>query len=772
MKRSMKGKLLATVLAFSLLPFGGLANAAQSSLSSTTVIASSSGASASSTGVLDESQAKISKEEAIARFKKLFPDLKDAEVTSIDLGNPNQYPPSHDMIWTIQWSFTVENGSYGFDSAIDAITGDIITYYNPLPKEDSYYPAKISREEAEKIAKQFIPQASPSVKSGDKLQLKSIENDYPQALFGPVQYSFSYQAQVNGIPATNSQIGVVIDGNGKITSYNGFGTGKEYPSPDASLTSQQAVEKMKKELKLQLAYVPGSDYYLNRTNTSQYRLGYVAVSGIGMIDAKSGKFLDDQGQAIDAFPQITYSSISSSAAAFKPHTGGELTKEEAIAVVTAVTSKEALEGTPQASTSTDRDGRKTWSIWNGSPLGGVQIHATVDANTGELLDFSSYSYPSGEASTNETVTAGKPSITEAEAKTKAQDLVTKLFPNASASLKLIDRPGTVSYSPDTAYMYSFQQFYNGKPIQPSAVQINLDKEGKLTNYYNMSTPADKLGKLDSLTAKITEEEALKLYRDAIRAELQYATIGGNYVEGELQQSQVKLVYMPQLTEDDNWGVLVNAVTGKLEQQYVYPGTTEQKGELPADAKKHWASKSLQIMFDYGIIKPETDGLIHPDQTVNNGDWVNILLAGFTGGQNYYITPEKPRFADVPVDSQYASAVEYLVQRGFLKAAPTQKLHPEQTLTRGDLALWLTKLLKYEKLSEFMAKDTDVTALKDAAQIKNKGAVTIAMKLGLLTAEKGKFNPNAPVTKAQISVVLLRLATLQDKVDSPIMNSNY
>ncbi|WP_435165585.1 YcdB/YcdC domain-containing protein [Paenibacillus glycanilyticus] len=770
MKTSMKGKLLATVLALSLLPVGSLAYAADSSVTTTAVASTGTGASTAPGGVLDESLAKISKDEAVERFRKLFPELKDAEVTSIDLGNPNQYPPSNEMVWTIQWNVSVENGSYGFDSRIDAITGDIITYYNSLPKEEAYYPAKVSRAEAEKIAKQFILVASPSMKSTDKLQLKPVESDYPQALFGPVQYSFSYQAQVNGIPTTSNQIQVVVDGNGNINSYYGFSTGTDYPSSDTTLTAEQAAEKMKKELKLQLAYVPGADYYANQTNTSAYRLGYVAVSGIGLIDAKSGKFLDDQGQAIDSFPATSYSAISSSASPFKPHTGAELTKEEAIAVVTAVTGKANAEGTQQASTSTDRDGRKTWSIYNGSPFGGIQTHATVDAKTGQLIEYSTFSYPTGDSSAADQ-TAGKPSITEAQAKAKAQDLVTSLYPNASGSLKLVDRSGTGSYSPDTAFIYSFQQFYKDKPIQPSAVQINLDGQGNLTNYYNSTTPADKLSKLDSLTAKITEEEALKLYRDSISAELQYSTIGGNYVDGKLQEQQVKLVYMPKLTDDNNWGVIVNAVTGKLEQQYIFPGTTVQKGEIPADAKKHWASKSLQVMFDYGIIKPEADGLIHPDQTVNNGDWVNMLLAGFTGGQSY-TTPQKQRFADVPVDSEYASAVEYLVQRGFLKSSPTQKLHPEQALTRGDLAVWLTKLLKYDKLSEFMSGDTDVTKLKDAAQIKNKGAVTIAMKLGLLTAENGKFNPNAAVTKAQISIVLLRLATLQDKVDAPIMNSNY
>lgn len=774
MKRSFKGKMLATVLSLSLLQvpvFGGLAYAANS-VTTTSVISTSSGATAAPGGVLDESLAKISKEEAVERFKKLFPALKDAEAVSVDLGNPNQYPPSNEMVWTIQWSLNVENGSHGFDSAIDAITGDIITYYNPLPREESYYPAKISKEEAEKLAKQFIPVASPSIKEGDKLKLVPVESDYPQALFGPVQYSFAYQVEVNGIPSTNSQVQIVVDGNGNITNYSGFRTRNDYPSPDTTLTAAQAAEKMKKDLKLQLAYIPGSDYYMNRTDTSKYRLGYIPVSGIGLIDAKTGKYLDEKGEPVDALPAAGYSAITSSATPFKPHAGEELTKEEALAVVAAAVGTEMPEDTRQASLGSDGDGRKRWSIWSGDPFGGQQTHAEVDAVTGQLLSYSTYSYSSRESSAGQAQSAAKPAITEAEAKKKAQDLITKLYPNASDSLKLIERDGMVSYNPDTAFMYSFQQFYNDKPIQPTSVQVNLDGQGNLAQYYSMTVSADKLGKLDSLTAKISEDDALKLYRDAIRAELQYSTVGGSYVEGKVQEPQLKLVYTPKMNEDGSWGMMVNAVSGKLEQQYISVGSSDQKGELPADAKKHWASKSLETMFDYGIMKPEADGLIHPDKAVNNGDWITMLLAGFTGGGQSYITPQKQRFADIPVDSEYAPAVEYLVQRGFLKASPTQKLQPERVLTRGDLAVWLTKLLKYDRLSEFMGNAADVTKLKDAAQIKNKGAAMIAMKLGLLTAENGKFNPNAPVTKAQISTVLLRLATLQDKVDAPIMNSYY
>ncbi|CAM4330371.1 S-layer-like y domain-containing protein [Paenibacillus endophyticus] len=93
---------------------------------------------------------------------------------------------------------------------------------------------------------------------------------------------------------------------------------------------------------------------------------------------------------------------------------------------------------------------------------------------------------------------------------------------------------------------------------------------------------------------------------------------------------------------------------------------------------------------------------------------------------------------------------------------------EQTLTRDQLALMLVQMLDYDKLSVFMNKDKDITSLKDASSIQNKGAAALAIKLGLLTSSGGKFHPNAPVTKAQASVLLIRLANLQDKLDTPLI----
>ncbi|KHF33357.1 hypothetical protein CM49_04464 [Paenibacillus sp. P1XP2] len=59
------------------------------------------------------------------------------------------------------------------------------------------------------------------------------------------------------------------------------------------------------------------------------------------------------------------------------------------------------------------------------------------------------------------------------------------------------------------------------------------------------------------------------------------------------------------------------------------------------------------------------------------------------------------------------------------------------------------------------------SLSDASAIKDKGAVALMLKLGLMEAPGGKFDPAKPVTRAEAATILVRLAHLQGNVDTPL-----
>lgn len=720
----------------------------------------------------DESEAKITKEQAVERTKSLFPELKDARVDRVEWGNGNVYPPSDEKIWTIHWTIESGNHSMGFSTQMDAITGDLIQYYSPYDGESqAYYPPKIAREAARDVAKKFIAAAAPTLKVEQLKEEPFYGMAGHSALFGPVQYHFYFNITVNGITASNSIVMISVDGNGKVVSYNGHRSQAEYPSVDTVLTKQQAEQKIKDSLKLNLAYIPdyGKMYY-NPSNVQTYSLGYVLNDTSPLlIDAKTGKFVNYEGKEANEGP-TTYSTFEPIGTPFVENKGKQLSEEQAFEIVKKYASIPA--DYDRTYSTLDQNWRNVkrnvWDFrWSKNMAMGPypsDISASVDADSGQLLEFNTYDFYFGNEAEEPVKKA--PSITEQQARSKAIEVVTALYPDASKNFRLLGNKAEVEDAGKTAYRFAFQLFYDDIRVQDHSIMVNLDGDGKLVNY---SSPyidfSDVEKKLAGMKATVSQEAALSTYKNALTTELRYMNFGGYYVNGQLAKTETKLIYLPVLG-DNHSAYFVHAATGKLVPYY--HNQTESEAAEPTDISKHWASGQLAVMVEHGVLVPDKDGLVHPNENLTLGGWLNMFYRGFNpDGGNYY-GDVKTQFADVAADSEYASAVSFFVNRGWMKANPSGKLNPGKTLTRGELAEQLTSILNYDKLAGYMNQDEDIASLKDAAAIRNKGAAAVALKLGLLTTSGGKFNPNAPVTKAQASVIMLRLVTLQGKVDTPIM----
>lgn len=208
--------------------------------------------------VADPENVKFSKEQAIERVKESFPVLKKAEVQSVQLGQTNRYPlPNNQMVWEIDWRYSVENSSHGFSSKVDAITGDILSVHIPsilTEDQSSFYPPEVTRDEAKKLAKQFIQNAAPN-QVYDALLIGETPYSTNDPLFGPVSYHFSFHPMVNGAPSPNQRYHIEITGNGDLESFNVPYDSIEYPSSETKLSLSEATKQFKEDLNLQLSYI-------------------------------------------------------------------------------------------------------------------------------------------------------------------------------------------------------------------------------------------------------------------------------------------------------------------------------------------------------------------------------------------------------------------------------------------------------------------------------------------------------------------------------------
>ncbi|MFS0723880.1 YcdB/YcdC domain-containing protein [Paenibacillus sp. 1P07SE] len=716
----------------------------------------------------DPSEVKFTKEQAEKRVRDLFPELQDAQLRGIELGNPNSYPQSSELIWTLDWHVTQGNSSHGFSIQVDALNGDIRSYYRSSSFEDEYahgYPPAVNRQAAEEIAKAFAVKAAPSLKD---VQLRDFPRTYPSSslssLFALANYSFEFQLVVDGVPSEVENLSVIVDGNGEIRQFFFNRYQGEYPSASAEVSEEEALAWIREQIKLEPAYIStnrNSYAYWNNREAGAWTIGYVPVIGSRSLQADDGEPLD-MPTVGGGVPQP----LPESDEVFTPHQGAQLTVEQARARVAQVYTipEEYVQQQGHLNPDSRANGKQVWQLnWMKAPGPGFmeRISAAVEADTGKIINFSNdsrmyYGYQEPE----------EPSITEAEARTEALRLIHLLYPDAGSELKFSPPAESRESLNRGQFSYHFPRYYGEYLLHSAGVYLTLDGNGELISYYDYGLSNKELAdKLEPLELEIALEEAEATYLEALSTELVYTGIPGEIVQGLQQQSDVQLAYVPLLNGQRTEGY-VDGITGKLKLDWF--GTEPSETGEATDIEGHWAQEQLETMLAAGVLSSDEEGLLRPNGEISLGDWMLMITKALYGEQAAYMgyyRDDETLFADVPEDSPYVDAVRLFVQQKWLKADAAAELNPEQPLTRQQLAVMLTHMLNYDKLSNFMQQDVAVNSLNDAGAIQNKGAVAIVASLGLLQPAAGRFNPDGVVTKAQAATIIMRLVELQGRTDN-------
>jgi hypothetical protein len=126
------------------------------------------------------------------------------------------------------------------------------------------------------------------------------------------------------------------------------------------------------------------------------------------------------------------------------------------------------------------------------------------------------------------------------------------------------------------------------------------------------------------------------------------------------------------------------------------------------------------------------------------------------------------FLDLAQDYWAYPFIMALAERDVFRQFEQSDLKPDQPVTRGEFALWLTESLQLiPKQSEKDFKDVDQESLQ-------KDAIDIAVESKFLTGYPGQvFEPNEPITKMEILLSLVSGLELQPKGDpETILKENY
>lgn len=727
--------------------------------------------------VADPSKAKITKEQAIAKVREWFPALEAATVSQVDYGVNNVYPaPSNQDVWTIQWQVEVGNGSYGFSSQVDAITGDLINTYIGFPREGnkSYYPPKVTREQALEKAKAFIAKAVPSLSADEVKESDSMFYADTPTLFGPVNYSFNFSVVKNGLSSGFESIYITVTGDGEVMQFSRPGEKLDYPSSVPTVSKADAEKKFREEFQVELGYVP---VYKNGVISDWVLAWGPASDASQVINAQTGRKIDAEGKEVNA-TKVTYSDVPAGTKLFQPRTSAtELTSDEAAKLVEQIVF--IPEGRKLSYPNLDKDyqnpERKTWRLrWEeerqnmaGPFYFPAQTSATVDALTGQILEFQIESYNYGKPREPLAAPSGAIKLNYEQAKQRALEWVNQLYPQASRDLKLMERGESWSrLSNGEQFRFELNRYVNDIPVLAGGVSITVDAYGRLF-YYSINRGEVPANMPDGKAVTVTAEQALKSYLDNYELELQYSQIGGYTIDNTYVEPKVYLVYSPQAKDPSKPFQVLNAVTGKWVTNFEDLRTEPAGNVEPKDLKGHWAEADLRTLVQYRILEPDDQGNLNPNESITVGDWLTYAVKAANPNYNgYVLAPSAVTAAGVPTDSKYSQVVSYAAELGWIDAA--QPLQLDRKLTREQLAVLLTSMVKYDRLAaNFYGKDALVDQFSDAKQITRPGEVAVAVRLGLLQGQNGKFNPQRQVTKAEAASILMRLVKLQGQTDQPI-----
>jgi hypothetical protein len=720
--------------------------------------------------------ASISSEQAWQKLISVFPLLSGATVNSAEYGKTNSYPAGYTQVWNLDLSYKTSNSTSGFSATVDGVSGEVLSVYLPtiiLERLGKTSNKLVNDKEAEAIAKQWL---SAHLKSTDYAGLHEVTyymNTQTPSLFAPEGYNFFYTIWVNDLPSDIETINISVSRSGEVLSYNRSKTPAKYPSATPTLSQSEIDKKYNDSFDVTLAYLPES-LYSTSSQQKKYFLGYTPLESNGYsLDANTGKPLDNLNGDIEQLSLLDKKiDLPQSGGKYIP-SSKSVSADDAVTLITSKIGvpKEYIIQSEQTQSKWDDPKTKVWSLhWkhtNNSMYSDVS--AEVNVKTGQVYRYNN-SIIYGSQGEIPSYPASGPTLTDNQLQQKAIKLVTSLVSNAPDEYKLayISTPNAKVKQP--TYTYRFLRYTDGIAISNDQVQVVLKADGSVQNF-NVEESADLTTLPQNSKPMISKEEARNLYLSKLKLQLKYSHLGGMWSGNAEIPDSIKLVYAPGWSESTLGNVWLDAQSGKWRTTYYGPvstTTTEAK-----DIQNHPSEKSLVEILKHGILIPDEQGNIQPDAAIKTGDWMNMSArAVYPSLDSMNRGGSETLQGGLTSESPYYNALQSFIELGWMdyNANTTLTSTLDKVLTRDELAVSLVSILQYEKLSHYYTELSDVPGVSDASAISHKGAVAIAMKLGLLPAVDGKFLPDRPVTRAEASEVLLRLADLIGKTDR-FMNQN-
>lgn len=166
--------------------------------------------------------------------------------------------------------------------------------------------------------------------------------------------------------------------------------------------------------------------------------------------------------------------------------------------------------------------------------------------------------------------------------------------------------------------------------------------------------------------------------------------------------------------------------------------------VPGDTKGHWAEPVIRQWMANGWINGYPDGTFQPDRTITRAETAALINRAFG------IEPagESP-FRDVQASDWYFKDVAAAAAEGYIRGYEDNTFRPHNPITRQELAVIISRLLKLSDGTSDFADQDDIAGW-------SKGAVGAAVEKGIISGyPDNTFRPSRNATRAEVVTVLDR-----------------
>ena len=725
-----KLKKLGVILTSTAFSFGVLSPVAQASVP----------ANESSTKIeiqVAEADTKVTKNELIKKIRTLFPDefnfLTDND---FKVGGGHYY--SDDKVIRHELYFDkFVNGKNIYGNF--TLKGDDLElenfHYTPADLTEALFPAKISKDEAQKIAQNFLKKFPNA--SNYKLQEDSHGYDYymSRPLSEPTRYSFSYMPTQNGVPISDQYISIDVLGNGVINSmYSNSYTGKKatFDSLEQKKSETDVLNQMRDHLAVELRYSIDYDY---TTDEREVKLVYLPIQSFNGVHALTGQWQTTNGFSTLAPKAQTVEKLSPQPLAPKKN-GITIEEAEELATSFLKVDPDKAKLTIEMVDERENEAKETiysvhymYSYKNGGTGGSLEINKA----TGEIIQF--HDFRDEFMKTNESASE----ITKEVALSKAIDYLKEWAPSyVHHYAKSTDGYSFDEYS--NYHNFTFLRVVNGITVAGDDIYVGIGTDGSLRTLY---INHQKFDNWPSVSKAIAPDVAKETFSAALKTKLQYAK------QDNEDKQHYDLVYAP--TYD---GVIYNQLDATTGEWLL---SIKPEDNTPIIAHPT-AADELNYLLHQKVLEVKDPATFNADKAVTKGEALKIIMKSMTYGYyGRYMTDDDAKQSFPNIDSKHPlyQEVEQAVSMGVLE--PTDNFKVEDGLTRQELAEWYIRALDLETA----AKRSDIYKVNftDASTIQPNyvGYVALANSLGLLDAQDNKFNATSNVTYAELAVSTIRLA---------------